>query len=240
MDGLIEIAGVLAILLVTGIVLGLAQPRHFKPRWLLAAAALVFLDDALLTRGYGALPRLLPSAEWNWQGKILALAATLVVASLPGLGWRRSGLTLAQAAGSLRQCIPVALIYCLFFTALALVFPADPPSRETIAFQLTMPGLEEEPFFRGTLLLVLDMAYTARVRVLGADWGWGAVLSCMLFGLEHAFSYTHGHAALDPIVMALTALPSFIAVWLRYRTGSVLLPIVLHNFGNAIPLILRG
>jgi hypothetical protein len=38
--------------------------------------------------------------------------------------------------------------------------------------------------------------------------------------------------------MALTALPSFIAVWLRLRTGSLLLPVVLHNFGNAITMLL--
>ena len=38
------------------------------------------------------------------------------------------------------------------------------------------------------------------------------------------------------MTMALTALPSFIAVWLRLRTGSVLLPILLHNFGNSVSL----
>lgn len=39
------------------------------------------------------------------------------------------------------------------------------------------------------------------------------------------------------MTMALTALPAFIAVWLRLRTGSLLLPILLHNFGNAFSLI---
>jgi membrane protease YdiL (CAAX protease family) len=38
--------------------------------------------------------------------------------------------------------------------------------------------------------------------------------------------------------MALTALPSFIGVWLALRTRSVLLPIVMHNFGNAISLLI--
>ena len=38
--------------------------------------------------------------------------------------------------------------------------------------------------------------------------------------------------------MALTAIPSLLAVWLRLRTGSLLLPILLHNFGNAISLML--
>jgi membrane protease YdiL (CAAX protease family) len=37
--------------------------------------------------------------------------------------------------------------------------------------------------------------------------------------------------------MALTALPSFVGVWLRLRTGSLLLPILIHNFGNSISLL---
>jgi membrane protease YdiL (CAAX protease family) len=36
----------------------------------------------------------------------------------------------------------------------------------------------------------------------------------------------------------LTAVPALIAVWLRLRTGSLLLPVVLHNFGNAISLLI--
>jgi membrane protease YdiL (CAAX protease family) len=63
-------------------------------------------------------------------------------------------------------------------------------------------------------------------------------LSCALFGLAHAFGVSHGHASFDPLTMALTAVPSFIAVWLRLRTGSLLLPILLHNFGNSISLVL--
>jgi membrane protease YdiL (CAAX protease family) len=134
--------------------------------------------------------------------------------------------------------LPVALVYCAFFTALALYFPDDPSSAEEIAFQLTMPGLEEEPFYRGILLFALARAFTRRVRFLGVDWGWGALLSCGLFSLAHAFGYSGGHFSFDPVVMALTAIPSLLAAWLRLRTGSLLLPILLHNFGNAISLML--
>ena len=237
MDGFIGLLGTIGILLVAGTAIGLTRRANFSFRWLIVAAGLVALEDALLTRCYGLLPDLLPASDWNWQGKILALAATLVVASLPGFGWRRSGLTLAQTPGSLKSCIPVALVYCLFFVAIAVAFPSDPASRETVAFQLTMPGLEEEPFYRGTLLLALDRAFTGRVRWLGVDWGWGAVLSCALFGMAHAFGYEDGHFSLDPMIMALTALPSFLAVWLRLRTGSLVLPVLLHNFGNSIGLV---
>jgi membrane protease YdiL (CAAX protease family) len=237
MAALASIGGVLAILLALGIAIGLLDRRSFSFGWLLGAAALVFLNDALLTRAYGILPDLFTGADWNWQGKTLALAATLAVAALPAFGWARVGLTLRQDTGSLAASIPVALFYCAFFAALAIAFPPEPASNETIAFQLTMPGLEEEPFYRGILLFALDRAYRGRVRFLGVEWGWGALLSCVVFGLAHAFGYSSEGYAFDPLTMALTAIPSLIAVWLRLRTGSLLLPITLHNFGNAVSLI---
>ncbi|WBH15951.1 CPBP family intramembrane glutamic endopeptidase, BDIM_20840 family [Sphingomonas radiodurans] len=237
MDGLVSIACIVAMLFAAGGVIALVRPGSVDWRWLAIAAGLVILNDALLTRGYGLLPELVPDARWNWQGKLLALAATLGIAALPAFGWRHAGITLRQARGSLLSAVPVVLVYCGFFLAIALAFPDDPPSRETIAFQLTMPGLEEEIFYRGLLLLALDRAFLSRVRWLGVDWGWGAIVSCALFGLAHAFGYADGSLSFDPIVMALTAVPSLIAVWLRLRTGSVAMPIVLHNFGNAIGLL---
>lgn len=237
MDPLIGLAATLAILLLAGGALGLVDRRRFDLRWLLAAALLVALNDALLTRLYRLAPNLLPDSDWNWQGKLMALAATLAIAALPMFGWRRVGLTLAQAPGSLKAALPVAALYCGFFLALALAFPSEPATADDIAFQLTMPGLEEEAFYRGLLLFALYQAFAGRARIAGVEWSWGAVLSCLLFGLTHAFGYSDGSFSFDPLTLALTAVPSFLAVWLRLRTGSLLLPILLHNFGNAITLL---
>lgn len=237
-DGLIAIGGILLLLLLVGGAIGLADRKSFAPRWLLVAMLLVLVIDALLTRGYGTLPAFITGSDRNWQGMLLALVATLAIAALPMFGWRRVGLTLAQAPGSLRAALPVLLLYCGFFVAIALAFPSEPGGADEIAFQLTMPGLMEEAFYRGLLLFALDRAFTGRVRLLGVEWGWGAVLSCLLFGLAHAFGYDDGTFSFDPLIMALTALPSFIGVWLRLRTGSLALPVVIHNFGNAIPILL--
>lgn len=235
MNGLVGLGGTLALLLGVGMLIGCIDRQRFAPRWLVIAAVLVAVNDALLTRVYGLSPDLI-AGEWNWQGKILALGATLAIAASAAFGWRRTGLSLRQEPGSLSAALPVALLYCAFFVTIALAFPSDRPSGEEIAFQLTMPGLEEELFYRGILLLALDRAFTGRTRFLGVDWGWGAVLSCLLFGVAHAFGFSHGQFSFDALTMALTAIPSFIAVWLRLRTGSLLLPVLLHNFGNSISL----
>lgn len=236
MNGLIGLGGTLALLIAAGTIIGWTDRQHFAPRWLLVAALLVAINDVLLTSAYGLLPDLI-GGEWNWQGKLLALAATLVIAASPAFGWRRAGITISQEPGSLKAALPVAVLYCVFFVIIAVAFPGGRSSGEEIAFQLTMPGLEEEPFYRGILLLVLDQAFTGRKRFLGVDWGWGAVLSCLLFGMAHAFGFSQGSFSFDPITLALTAIPSFIAVWLRVRTGSLLLPILLHNFGNSFSLL---
>ena len=238
MNGLIGIAGVLAILLAAGGALALARRGSVSFRWLAAAAGLVLLNDLLLTRAYGLLPDLLPGSDWNWQGKLLALAATLAVAALPAIGWREAGLTWRQAPGSLKTAAAAAAVYAAVFLALALAFPDEPASAEDIAFQLTMPGLEEEPFYRGLLLLVLFGAFPERKRFGGVDWSWGAAASCGLFGLAQAVGFSDGGFQFDPLTMLLTGGPSLLAVWLALRTRSVLAPVLLHNFGNAITLLI--
>jgi membrane protease YdiL (CAAX protease family) len=235
MNGVIGLGGTLALLLLLGGLLGSFDRQRFVPRWLMIAALLVAINDAFLTYAYGTVPDVIGGA-WNWQGKLLALGATFAIAALPGFGWRRCGFALSQEPGSMKTALPVAALYCAFFVTIAIAFPGGKAHPEEVAFQLTMPGFEEEPFYRGILLFALDQAFTGRKRFLGVDWGLGSVLSCFLFGMAHAFGYSDGHFSFDATTMALTALPSFIAVWLRLRTGSVLLPIILHNFGNSISL----
>ncbi len=36
------------------------------------------------------------------------------------------------------------------------------------------------------------------------------------------------------MTFAITGIPSLLLVWLRERTGSLLLPVVLHNYANVI------
>jgi membrane protease YdiL (CAAX protease family) len=238
MNGLIGLCATLLLLLLVGGLIGIIDRERFAPRWLLVAALLVVINDALLTRVYGVAPDLVPDLDWNWQGMLLALAATLAIAALPMFGWRRVGLTLAQAPGSPRAAFPVVALYCALFIGIAVAFPDGTASAEDIAFQLTMPGLQEETFYRGILLYTLYRAFNGRMRFLGIDWSWGAVLSCLLFGMAHAFAFSDGQFSFEPLVMALTALPSFLAVWLALRSGSLLLPIVIHNFGNAISMLI--
>jgi len=109
-NALIGLSGTLLLLLLVGGMIGILDRERCAPRWLLISVLLVAINDALLTRVYGTMPNLLPDSDWNWQGKLLALAATLAIAALPMFGWRRVGLTLAQSPGSLKAALPVVAL----------------------------------------------------------------------------------------------------------------------------------
>ena len=237
-DSLIATLASIVALLVLGGALGLLKRDQFSPAWLCLAAVLVLINDFALTSGYGMLPNLFQGSNWNWQGKVLAVGSSLAVASLPAFGWARCGLTLKQNPEGRRITYSVAALLCAVFAALALFSDNEPFVRETAAFQLTMPGFDEEPYYRGTLLLALNEALRVRSKLAGVTIGWAALLTAMMFGFGHALSFGKGAFAFDWMTMLVTGGPALLLVWFRERTGSLVLPIFLHNFANSIGLFI--
>ena len=94
---------------------------------------------------------------------------------------------------------------------------------------MTMPGLEEEIFFRGVLMVAINEAFTSRRRVMGAEMGWGAVLTAILFGAVHGLPYSDGRVglALGPVLW--TSVVAILLVWIRERTGSLVAPVLCHS-----------
>lgn len=234
-DQIIAALGWIGTTAAVGLLGALAARGRIKWVWLLAVLPLMAAYDALLTRGYGHIPLSFGQSDWNWEGKLLAIALSLAVAT--ALGWRKVGLTLKQD----RAGLPGALILCgilgALFLGLGLYFPGEGFTADSLAFQLTMPGLDEELFYRGVLLLMLNEAFGKPLTVLGARMGWGAVVSSFAFGLTHALGYDDGAFTFDAMLMATTGLPALLLVWLKEKTGSLLLPVIMHNFANSISML---
>ena len=237
-DAIVALAGWIGATAAMGLVAALALRGKVKWGWFLGALVLMVAYDALLTRGYGHIPLQFWPSNWNWEGKTLAVALSLAVAAPPLLGWRKSGFTLEQDRKGLKGALILCGLLVALFTGLALYFPGQGTDLDTLAFQLTMPGLDEELFYRGVLLLMLNEAFGRPLRVLGAHMGWGALISSVAFGLAHALGYSDGGFTFDALTMLLTGAPALLLVWLREKTGSVLLPILMHNFGNSIFLLI--
>ena len=157
----------------------------------------------------------------------------LVVASLPMFGFRRVGLTFTQRP-NFRTPLVVFLGLMGLFVFLAITDASEMADIETIAFQWTMPSIDEELFYRGVLLLMMNEAFSRRATILGAEIGYGGLLTSLLFGLAHGFGYSDGSFQFDPMTFAVTGIPSLILLWLRERTGSLLLPMLGHSASNGL------
>lgn len=236
-DAIMVLAGWLGLTAASALLCVVACKGRVKWGWLLSALALMAVYDALLTRGYGHIPISFWPSSWNWEGKTLAVLLSLAVASVPMIGWKNAGLTLKQDRRGLTGALILSGVLVVLFLGLALYFPTPTLDVDELAFQLTMPGLDEELFYRGVLLLMFNEAFGRPIRLLGAQMGWGALITSVAFGLTHALGYDDGGFTFEPLLMATTGGAALLLVWLREKAGSVLLPLLLHNFGNAIFLI---
>jgi len=230
-DEFLTVLGQLSVIVGLGAVGAALSWRNFQLRWFVGALSLYLVYDFLLTRFFFALPNFPPELTWNWGGKFMSLSGMLLIASLPILGYRKCGLTFSQNEG-FRSALLALLILSAICFYFAISGADGPDTWETIAFQWTMPGLDEEVFYRGVLLLMMNEAFGGRVSVLGAQIGYGGLLTSVLFGLAHGLSYGEGAYAFDTTLFLITAGPSLLLLWMRERTGSVLMPIIAHNVAN--------
>jgi membrane protease YdiL (CAAX protease family) len=191
-----------------------------------AGAALYFL--------LRLLPRLLlpdesEAVDWNWTGHLLALAGMLALAQM----LRRAGATggdlgFRWPAHAATACVVGAAALLASYAAQTIVGGRSETIPETAwLFVATMPGLAEETAFRGVLLAAADRAAPAARVVLGVPVSAGAALLTAAFVVLHGFS----------VGMILSVLPgALLYLWLRLKTGSLVLPIVAHNLWNLIVL----
>ena len=154
-----------------------------------------------------------------------------------GKPYRRYGLTFGRPLGDLLWALALAsvLFVPLFFLApwfwskfwnigaWSLTLPEGYP--ETALTHLVVVALPEEFFYRGYLMGRLDDIFKGRIRVLGAQLGWGFVFQAALFAL--------GHFLIDFNATRLAVFfPALAFGWLRAKRGSIGASVVLHMASN--------
>ena len=173
---------------------------------------------------------------WNWQNKLLLFVVLILIVSLAsGISWRDVGVQRPKRG----WWIPVVSMIVLAIGLQTLVGPLAelPGDTEALLFQAIVPGLDEELFFRGVLLLLLDRALRSgspgeggkkrRIR-------WSAVASCMLFGFVHGLGFEGEFDLLfDPVNVIATGLMGWLLIWIRIRWDSLLPSVLAHNAWNS-------
>lgn len=211
-------------------------------KWLLLSTGL-FLGYMLCNIfGSSIIPigRIFEGLEWNWSAKILAIVFVLLVLGILMrskiiLSPKEAGFTLKQRSGSFVPALLATLLAMAFHAAIEFFVESDGPSLglERLLFQATMPGLDEELMFRGIFLLAIYHAVKSKTfDLFQVPVGWAAFVAVLPFGLAHGIAYQDGNWHIQFYSIAVTGVIGFILLWIRERTGSLLLPILAHNAVN--------
>jgi membrane protease YdiL (CAAX protease family) len=131
----------------------------------------------------------------------------------------------------------VCSVYVLLRTALYM-FSGEASTgvhSETILFQATLPGMQEELLFRGLLLGLLNSIFIANWTIVKVKFGWGAIITSVLFGLTHAISPAGNFSIhFEPLLFLRTAFEGFLFALLVQKTKSIVPAIIYHNLLNLI------
>jgi hypothetical protein len=178
--------------------------------------------------------RPLAGLQYNWAGKLSSMLATLLVfAALPQELKRETGILTRPHPPRWRGviCVSMGILLGLWVLSLSTDKPR-PMDVETLLFQATLPGLDEESNFRGTFLALLIGAFGKPWRIAGVKIGWGAVVIVLWFGLAHGLP--HPGASISMRLASVCAMGVFGAgvLWLKERTGSIWVCVAVHNLAS--------
>jgi len=104
---------------------------------------------------------------------------------------------------------------------------------EFLAYQLSMPGIAEELAYRGVIQSGLNRVFGRPWRLLGAEVGWGWVVTTVAFWAMHAFRVDKRMELTfywPTLTMQLWV--GFVLGWMRERTESVYPSMLAHNLVN--------
>jgi uncharacterized protein len=182
------------------------------------------------------LPRLVPSfdlidSRWNWEGKALGLLfGILCYFAFRKYFAKNDFVTLSQASGTYRGPLLVAILIVILAASVAYFTGSSEFNGETLAFQLTMPGFDEELIFRAVLLGLLIGSLRESIPFIGNP---AILISAILFGLMHALTLDKSFSvSIEPLYLIQTGIGGYAWAWIAVKSRSILLPVLSHNLAN--------
>lgn len=173
--------------------------------------------------------------NWNWSGKLYAILFSVVFL----LFYRKYPmkdyfLTFKQKHTFLKKGIFIIGFILLVQLILAFYSMSRSLNFETLLFQLSMPGIDEE-IMRGINLGLLSKILDSKTFIFSpAVWVTG-----ILFGFAHGLFITQDFGIMFKLPSFLrTMIYGLIWGWITVKSGSIMLALLSHNLGNGLTKLL--
>ena len=170
-------------------------------------------------------------SSWNWDGKIFGIICGITFYFIFRNYFKENHFfTLKQNKENFRPALIGAISIVLLSTIVWFLLGKSDFDTETLAFQLTVPGIDEEIMFRGILLGLLATSLKDKISFLGNP---SVLITAILFGFMHALTLNKNYAIdFEPIYFLQTGLAGYIWGWITIKSRSILLAILSHNLSN--------
>lgn len=175
--------------------------------------------------------------NWNWLGKILAITLSL---TFYHLFKQNLGQELFVNAKPQKEFIKSSIILLVVVSVISIMegilFYNQKWDTETLLFQLTVPGIDEEIAYRGIIVGLFSSFMSKQISfkkiVIHHPSIW---IAGILFGLIHALQFDkQWNLAFDLFYFIKTFLLGLIWGYMTIKTKSILLSIISHNLSNTL------
>lgn len=206
-------------------------------KWVAIAIGIFLLHKIFLFLGVDEIyPNLIPG-RYNWEGKIVAIIFLLLCARI--LFHKKSdewGLKISQRGDAKKAGIFTTIFTAFIAVGLAWFYFSGIKKGETSdwLYQLSMPGIEEEIYYRGIMLLILDKAFLQKWKFAKVNWSWGAIIMIGMFYFTHVIHVDSNWNTLIIWGDFLPGLYGLLLMYIRLATGSLAFPIILHGWINVV------
>ena len=167
--------------------------------------------------------------SWNWDGKIYGIVCGVAMYFIFRRQFNENNFfTLKQNKEGIKSALKVA-VAILAIAILGGVVNEKEFNLETLLFQISMPGIDEEIMYRGVLLGLMCSA----LRAGGAAWRSPAIIiNAVLFGLVHSLTLGDGALQFNSVNFIWTAILGYSFGYITIKTRSILIPMLTHNLYN--------
>lgn len=183
------------------------------------------------------------NGNWNWAGKIYGILGSILFLFVYRK-FKREDYFLTLKQGSKFKNNGLKVVFTLFIIGAIInhiFFSPKDWNFETIMFQLTMPGLDEELAYRGIMLGMLTQVLKKDISFFGMKLGTPAIwITSILFGLVHSLFFSSTYEIQFHFISFCNSLIyGLIWAWLTLKSGSILLALISHNLANTTLNLIR-